>query len=139
MTKEGIQAVLNKVYRCNTCKTKNEDLTEDDFVCESCTTMCHQDHEVEYLGRQSFVCQCQFTMRACQLAVNCNFHFTGGNYTKMATYKCRDCEMKQNRLFCGFCAMNCHKDHGVTYSGIQSTYCDCHSLFPFCAYNSQDC
>ena len=53
-------------------------------MCESCKNTCHKDHKIKEVGTLEFICQCQFTMKNCQLATQCLIKYTGKTSQKMA-------------------------------------------------------
>ena len=129
-----MKSTIGRAYICKTCLHKHNDISLKDYVCESCKEVCHEGHDLEFVGVLDFICQCQFKMTVCQLAVCCTFRFTGKTYINQVKLICGVDPMGYNTLLCTYCANNCHPGHPMTRQRIGSAFCDCSILFPFCKY-----
>ena len=117
------------LYHCKTC-----DIFGEHVICESCIKNCHKNHEVIYAGNGTSKCSCgsgELRIECKCLPQNkparCTFSTSGKDFVFQRVYHCKTCgiTIDKNLGLCQNCALTCHKDHNIIYSGIRQLYCDC--------------
>ena len=116
-----------KMFNCTTCDV--------DQICQSCKRVCHEEHDIEYTGLSTFVCNCN-QKKNCNLfyckvhptlqlpCIACNFKSNKrcirmsppkNEDQKWACYTCHTCRITSK--LCKSCALTCHQRHNIEKSG----------------------